>query len=66
MVMICAHRRCLISALKLATAAWWIPFLVARSSFSSATVRSLRLSLSPRPKFRACKNRNITTLCIFY
>uniref|UniRef100_A0A3Q2Y986 Uncharacterized protein n=1 Tax=Hippocampus comes TaxID=109280 RepID=A0A3Q2Y986_HIPCM len=29
----------------MASAAWWIPFLVPRSSFSSATVRSQRLSL---------------------
>lgn len=49
------HRRYLISALKLASAAWWIPFLATSSSFSSAMVRSLRLSFPSRLKFKACK-----------
>lgn len=51
------HSRCLISALKLASAAWWIPFFVMSSSFSSAMVRSLRLSFPSRLKFRACKKK---------
>lgn len=47
------HVRCLSSALKLANAAWWMPFLVVRSSFSRATVRSHRLTFSTRLKFKA-------------
>lgn len=67
-VMTHTHRRYLISALKLASAAWWIPFLVTSSSFSSAMVRSLRLSFPSRLKFKACKkktNKKITDSIFF-
>lgn len=47
------YRRCLISALKLASAAWKTPFLVMSSSFSSAAVRSPRLSFPSMSKFKA-------------
>lgn len=56
-VMTCAHRRCLISALKLASAARWIPFLVTSSSLSRAVVRSLRLSFPSRSKFKVWKKK---------
>lgn len=64
--MVFTNRRYLISALKLATAAWWIPFLVTSSSFSRAVVRSLRLSFPSRLKFKACnlkkKNESIKAI----
>lgn len=47
------HSRCLISALKLTSAAWWIEFLVLSSSFSRATVSSDRFTLPSRLKSRA-------------
>lgn len=51
------HIKCLISALKLARAAWWTPFLVMRSSFSSASVSSVRFTFPSKLKSRACGNK---------
>jgi len=49
------YSKCLISVLKLARAAWWTPFLVIKSSFSSASVSSVRFTFPSKLKSKACK-----------
>lgn len=53
------YSKCLISVLKLAKAAWWMLFLVIRSSFSSASVSSVRFTFPSKLKSKACE----TTQC---
>lgn len=49
------YSKCLISVLKLARAAWWMLFLVIRSSFSSASVSSVRFTFPSKLKSKACE-----------
>lgn len=48
------YSKCLISVLKLARAAWWMLFLVIRSSFSSANVSSVKFTFPSKLKSKAC------------
>lgn len=48
------YSKCLISVLKLARAAWWTPFLVIKSSFSSASVSSDKFTFPSKLKSKAC------------
>ena len=50
------HTRWRISALKLANAALWMLFLVINSSFSRATVSSLRFTRPSKLNSRACSH----------
>lgn len=58
------HSKCLISALKLTNAAWWIEFLVFSSSFSRATVSSDRFTLSSELKSKAYRQTHKSLLRI--
>lgn len=53
------YSKCLISVLKLARAAWWMLFLVIKSSFSSASVSSVKFTFPSKLKSKACR----TTRC---
>lgn len=60
------HSKCRISALKLARAAWWMLFLVTKSSFSRASVNSVKLTFPSRLKSKAWRSEQVQENHKFY